>query len=212
MKKKIISYLADGIAAGIILTIGCAANISADSKFAGAFLFSIGLFAIINFKFGLYTGKAGYMALRPYSYIGEVVLTLIGNFIGAAVAGSLLSMAFTDLYAGASKIMETKITSSPATAAIAAVFCGILMFTAVEGNRHATEKSDFVGGLFMVVMPVMAFIICGFNHSIADFGYFFLSRAMLPYEFLPYIVLVILGNALGCMIIPTIKKFSENKL
>ena len=75
MKNKHLSFFADGIMSGVLLCIGCAVSLSVDSKIVGAFLFSLGLFAIITFKFGLYTGKAGYMAMRPPSYIIEVILT-----------------------------------------------------------------------------------------------------------------------------------------
>ena len=50
------------------------------------------------------------------------------------------------------------------------------MFTAVDGNKRAAEKGDFVMSLFIVVLPVMVFILCGFNHCIADTCYFFISK------------------------------------
>ena len=79
MGKKIISFLSDGILSGIFLCVGCCVSMSVESKPLGAFLFSLGLCAIIVFKFGLFTGKAGYMAVKALSYVPEVVLTFIGN-------------------------------------------------------------------------------------------------------------------------------------
>lgn len=79
MGKKIISFLSDGILSGIFLCVGCCVSMSVESKPLGAFLFSLGLCAIIVFKFGLFTGKAGYMAVKPLSYVPEVVLTFIGK-------------------------------------------------------------------------------------------------------------------------------------
>ena len=87
MGKKIISFLSDGILSGIFLCVGCCVSMSVESKPLGAFLFSLGLCAIIVFKFGLFTGKAGYMAVKPLSYVPEVVLTFIGNATGAAIGG-----------------------------------------------------------------------------------------------------------------------------
>ena len=52
-------------------------------------------------------------------------------------------------------------TSSPLSICVLAVFCGILMFTAVDGSKRAAEKGDFVMSLFIVVLPVMVFILCG---------------------------------------------------
>lgn len=215
MKNKNLSYFADGIMSGVFLCIGCAVNLSVDSPLAGAFLFSLGLFAIITFRLGLYTGKAGYMAMRPPSYIIEVILTLIGNITGTAFGGWLLNLTRFGEEAYASRaqiIIQTKVSDSPASIAVLAIFCGILMFTAVEGNRRTSQNGNYIGSLFIVVLPVMVFILCGFNHSIADFSYFFISRCAEAASFLPYIILVILGNAVGCMLIPFFKRFSANKL
>lgn len=214
MKNKIISFLVDGMLSGILLCVGCTVSLSVESKLAGAFLFSLGLFAITAFKFGLYTGKAGYMALRPYSYIIEVVLTLVGNIIGTAIGGGLIGLTKSGvtIKAAAAAVIEGKVTDNPLSIAILAIFCGILMFIAVEGNRRTTEKGDYVGGLFVMVLPVMVFIMCGFNHSIADFAYFFISHCSNVGDFIPYVTIVILGNALGCTLIPYFKRFSVNKL
>lgn len=214
MKNKFLSFFTDGITSGILLCIGCAVSLSVDSKLAGSFLFSLGLFAIITFKFGLYTGKAGYMAMRPPSYIAEVILTLLGNITGAALGGGLINLTKlgNNIHAGAAQIIETKVTDFPLSMFVLAIFCGILMFIAVEGNRKASENGDNLGALFIMVLPVMVFILCGFNHSIADFSYFFISRCANTAAFLKYVSIVILGNALGCMFIPIIKKLSINPL
>ncbi len=214
MKNKYISFFADSIVSGILLCIGCAVNLSVNSPIAGAFLFSLGLFAIISLKLGLYTGKAGYMAMRPLSYVGEVIITLFGNIVGASIGGGLLSLTKLgkSICSGAAQIVLTKSFDSPLSIAVMAFFCGILMFIAVEGNRRETEKGNFIGALFVMVMPVMVFILCGFNHSIADFSYFFISRCAYAYKFIPYVVIVIFGNACGCMLIPIIKKLSINPL
>lgn len=154
------------------------------------------------------------MAMRPYPYIKEVILTLFGNICGAAVGGGLLNLTKlgSNICTNAADIIAAKTSDSPVSITILAIFCGILMFIAVEGNSRSRKNGDFMGALFSVVMPVMIFILCGFNHSIADFSYFFISRCKNVSEFLPYIILVILGNAVGCMFIPVIKRFSINAL
>lgn len=214
MKKNLISFFADALMSGILLCIGCAVSLSVDSKLAGSFLFSLGLFAIISFKFGLYTGKAGYMAMRPPSYIIEVLMTLFGNICGTAVGGGLLNLTKlgNNINAAAADIILTKTSDFPLSIFVLGIFCGILMFIAVEGNRRVGEKGDFIGSLFIMVLPVMVFILCGFNHSIADASYFFIGRCTHFKEFIPYFILVVLGNAVGCMLIPIVKRLSVNKL
>ena len=132
-------------------------SMSVESKPLGAFLFSLGLCAIIVFKFGLFTGKAGYMAVKPLSYVLEVVLTFIGNATGAAIGGFLLNLTRlgATLSEKAAAITATKFADSPLSIFVLAVFCGILMFTAVDGNKRAAEKGDFVMSLFIVVLPVI---------------------------------------------------------
>ena len=214
MIKKTVSIFSDGVLAGVLLCVGCTVNMLTDSKIAGAFLFSLGLFAIITFKLSLYTGKAGYIAIKPPSYIGEVVITLFGNTAGTASGALLLNLTRYGTYLSkkASDIMETKISDSPLSIFILAVFCGVLMFTAVHGNKCNNEKGNFIGALFIVVLPVMVFILCGFNHCVADLAYFFISRCAQKLHALPYFLLVISGNAAGCMLIPAVKKLSENKI
>ncbi len=189
-------------------------SMSVESKPLGAFLFSLGLCAIIVFKFGLFTGKAGYMAVKPLSYVPEVVLTFIGNATGAAIGGFLLNLTRlgATLSEKATAITATKFADSPLSIFVLAVFCGILMFTAVDGNKRATEKGDFVMSLLIVVLPVMVFILCGFNHCIADTCYFFISKCANASQAAVYFLCAVLGNAAGCMSVPMVKKLSFNKL
>ena len=68
--KKFFGIVVGGIMAGFTLSISCAVKLSVENGVVGAFLFSLGLFTIITFGFGLYTGKAGYayengMVVKP---------------------------------------------------------------------------------------------------------------------------------------------------
>ncbi len=86
------------------------------------------------------------------------------------------------------------------------------MYTAVEGNRILNEKGIFIGALFITVMPVIIFIIAGFNHSVADTAYFFLGGAKSFLLYLRYIVPAFFGNTLGCSVIPLIKNSHKKKI
>lgn len=213
MFKRIVSFTVDGLMAGLLLSICCAVNIAAGQSFAGAFLFSLGLFAIMELHLGLYTGKVGYLVVKRPKYAGEVTITLVSNAIGAFFGGWLLSLTrFGNYWAIKAKdIMTGKMGDSPISMFMLGVFCGILIFIAVEGDKKCTQADDHVGALFTTLIPVMIFIICGFNHCIADMGYFALSR-FVNFDKAPlYFAMAITGNAVGCMIIPIMKKFSINK-
>ena len=112
----------------------------------------------------------------------------------------------------AQNAMQAKLGDSLLSSFILAVFCGILMFTAVEGSRRCAEKKNFVGGIFVVVMPIMVFILSGFNHCVADFFTYFLAGCPNPMRALLYFPMVILGNMVGGVLIPFFKRFSRNPL
>ena len=200
MGKKIISFLSDGILSGIFLCVGCCVSMSVESKPLGAFLFSLGLCAIIVFKFGLFTGKAGYMAVKPLSYVPEVVLTFIGNATGAAIGGFLLNLTRLEatLSEKAAAITATKFADSPLSIFILAVLCGMLMYIAVDGFK---EK----GNPIILFMGVSVFILCGFEHCIANMFYFSLAGAWSVKAFL-YLLIMTLGNSVGGILIPLVKK------
>ena len=77
---------------------------------------------------------------------------------------------------------------------------------------NAKEEKNFAGSLFVVVMPVMVFIICGFNHCIADMFYYFFAGCPEPSKAIVYFILAIAGNSVGGMIVPLLKKLSNQPL
>ena len=86
---------------------------------------------------------------------------------------------------------------------ITAFFCGILMYTAVAIYK---EKGSPLGIFFCV--PV--FILSGFEYSIADMFYFFCAR-MFSGEVFLFLLLVVIGNAVGGMFIPALRLLAEEK-
>ncbi len=217
--NKWLSYIIDGILSGITLGVGGMVSFSSDNRYVGAFLFALGLFTIVQFRYGLFTGKVGYIVNREPAYILEVLVTLASNAVGTFISAILLRQTrfFTTVVSGMEQTIEERVTAAvdgkihddPLSIFVLALFCGMLMFTAVEVNRQCRAKGNFVGALFGVVFPVVVFIICGFNHCIADmFYYFFCGCPDVPAAIL-YFVLAILGNAAGGMLIPAMKKLSN---
>ena len=222
MKNKYISYVADGILAGMMIGIGAIVLMSCANRYIGAFLFSLGLFSIVALKYGLYTGKVGYIVCRDKAFALETVITLAANAFGTFAAAYLFRatrLAKTavaememSVIERSKALMETKINDSALSVLGLAFFCGILMFTAVEIYRKCSKSGNYAGAVFGVVMPVFVFIICGFNHSIADMAYYFLAGCPNPGDAMVYFVLAALGNALGGVFVPLLKKLSVNAL
>ncbi|MDE6732762.1 MAG: formate/nitrite transporter family protein, partial [Oscillospiraceae bacterium] len=192
--------------------IGGCVSLSCDNKYVGAALFSLGLFAIIQFGFGLFTGKIGYVPLRKPSYLLECLFTLLGNAAGTFIDAILLRQ--TRISAA---IIEKSATSVAVktgdgllSAFILAIFCGLLMFTAVENARLSNEAGGHVEKVVGTMLCIMVFILCGFNHCIADMFYIFLTGT-LP-QVAAYLPIVILGNSVGGMIVPLLKKLTDKPI
>lgn len=207
--RSVIKWIVYGILAGICISIGGTVYLSVENKIAGAFLFSLGLLTIVIFGFNLFTGKVGYIPLRNPLYITEVISTLVGNLIGTLCSALLLRLTrFGDnLRASVTASVEAKTSDSLLSAFILALFCGMLMFIAVDGFRHSNEKGQTAAALAIIMLPVAVFILCGFNHSVADMYYLFLYG--FKASFIPYLLIVILGNSVGGMLIPLASKLNK---
>lgn len=90
-----------------------------------------------------------------------------------------------------------KINDSIISILILAMFCGILMFLAVDNYKK--NKSDFAKylGIFMCVI---VFILSGFEHCIANMFYFSLA-SLWSTKSLWYILIMIIGNSIGAILI-----------
>lgn len=73
-KNKWLSFWMDGMLSGLMIGIGGIVSQSCENRYLGAFLFSLGLFCIVQFQYGLYTGKVGYILDRDRAYLGETFL------------------------------------------------------------------------------------------------------------------------------------------
>lgn len=210
MKNFLISYLAYSFASGMLVSMGGVVYLSCDNKYLGAMLFGLGLYTIIQFGFYLFTGKVGYIADKGVKYIPEVLLILVGNCIGTAVTALLVNLTrFGDkISEKAYTIMEGKLADTPASAFILAVFCGMLMYIAVENASINKKTNSYTAILAGTLLAIMVFIISGFNHCIADMFYLFVSGNYKS-EAVLYFVLVILGNSVGGMTLPFIRKSGE---
>ncbi len=203
IKSKLANIILRSFMTGIAIGIGATAFLSCESKTAGAFLFGTGLFIILNFGFYLYTGKVGYIVEKKPSYIAEVALIWLGNFAGTFVFAALILCTRSAAIAQkAAAMCAVKTSDTLLSLLVLSFFCGILMFIAADGFK---EIENPVGKMLAVFLPVMAFILSGFEHSIADMFYFSVSRSWTARSFLCLLVMTA-GNALGGMLVPLARK------
>ena len=202
MKKKDIKKYADflikGIYAGIMIGIGGCAFLSLDNNIAGSFFFSIGLLMICMYGMNLYTGKIGYILIKKLNYIYELLLSLLGNFIGTfLVARVLLLTRINLIQAKAIKMSFIKLNDSLLSIFILSVFCGMLMYIAVNNYKKASNEIGKYVGIFMCVM---VFILCSFEHCVANMFYFSIANVW-SFKTLLYMLIMVLGNSFGSVII-----------
>lgn len=196
--KKYLDFLIKGIYAGILISIGGVAYLAIENKVAGSFIFSFGLLTVCMYSFNLFTGKVGYLLVNKLNYLLELLISLIGNFLGTFIVGNLMRLTrFNNYIETAKNIVNIKLNDSILSIFILAIFCGMIMYIAV--NNYKKEK-DIVGKYITIFMGVMAFILCGFEHCVANMFYFSIA-GVFSFKVLCYLLVMILGNSLGSVII-----------
>lgn len=203
---KYLKVLFSSIGAGLLIGLGGWVFISmfATSKFIGSLLFSLGLFTIIISKMHLYTGKIGYVFENKLSYVFELIIIWFGNFIGAAIIG--LSLQATRNIDSVSlvlnNIVEAKLNDNIWSILLLSIFCGMMIYIAV-----AAQKKDIhpIFKLFAIIVPVIVFIISGFEHVVANMFYF-IANGSFDIKVLGYLIIMTIGNSLGSWILWGIEK------
>lgn len=158
-------------ASGFLISLGCKICLNTGG-FLGALLFSIALCCIVQYGLPLFTGKVGYRVS-----VKTLMFILLCNLIGAMAGGLLL-----EAYIPAEKAALRFVPSWALF--IKGVGCGALMFLAVDLGKKCP---------WLTIMCVMAFILSGFEHCIADMAY--MSNNAI--EHLDALFVIILGNAAG---------------
>lgn len=196
--KKYVDYLLKGIYAGFMIGIGAIAFLSLENKVLGSFFFSIALLTICMYAMNLYTGKVGYILINKIEYIYELLLGLLGNFIGTFIIGKLILLTrVSNINEKALSLVNIKLNDSLLSIFILSIFCGILMYIAVNNYKKiGTEIGKYIG----IFMCVMTFILCGFEHCIANMAYITIANAW-SWKVLLYVLIMILGNSFGAILI-----------
>lgn len=193
-------------AAGFMIGIGAAVYLSCGSKIAGALLFTVGLFTICAFGMNLFTGKIGYVFSNKNN--PNCIVIWLGNLAGASVGMALLRIAKPSLQTAAKEMMDAKLQQNYLGIPILAFFCGVLMYIAVENYRANPHGIGKTTGLFLCVS---SFILCGFEHSIADMCYAALAVEGFDdlWKYMVFLIVVSVFNGLGAL---TIRWFTAAKV
>ena len=151
-------------------------------------MFSLGLLSICVTGQYLFTGKVSYSNKKFFLFT-----ILVGNFIGSAGFGWIIRHLRPDFVEKASNLCLKKI-SEGFTVIPLGILCNILIYFAVEGFKK--------GYVILLIFCVMGFILCGFEHCIANMFYFSVAGI---FDF-GYILLNIIGNAIGGILVFKLRK------
>lgn len=198
----------NAILAGFAVSLGGVVYLNLDNHLAGSFLFSIGLFTIFTFGLNLYTGKVCYIVNNKPSYLITVLVVYAGNLVGTIGTGYLFRHTkLSKLIDHTTELVNTKLSDTLFSTFIMAVMCGVMMCIAVVGFR--TIK-DSVGKHLALVLPIMVFILSGYEHSVADMFYFSMANAWGTKAIL-YIIVISIGNLVGGSLIPLVQKLIKEE-
>lgn len=185
MEQRIITFT-KAFLAGICISIGGTVFLSVDNKIIGSLLFSLGLLTIMKFKLNLFTGQIGYI-LETKRYV-DIVIVALGNVFGTIIYGTMIreTYVYPNIQEKCNTIVNNKLNQSYISLLFLAIFCGILMYAAVEEYRKSTQN-------LLPILCVSVFILCGYEHSIAYSVYSGIAG-----DFnIPRLMVVFLGNTIG---------------
>jgi len=133
-----------------------------------------------------------------------ISLTLLGNVVGIVITASLVLVAKgNSIQTLALEQIALKFEGVMwHQTFILALFCGVLMYTAVDGFKRI---KDPIIRVLVVILSVVIFLLSGFEHSIANIAYVVLAKTI-SFKIVLYLIAMILGNGLGAIILNLIHK------
>ena len=181
MKKIFLS----AILAGAVIAFGGTVFLSVENTVVGSIFFTIGLFVVCTRGLHLFTGKVCYV---------------FDNDMGYALAEKCTRL--VSLSARAQGICELKLSEPLFGAFILAVFCNVMIYIGVEGYRSNPHE---LGKYLALFFGVCVFILCGFEHCVANMYYFTMGGAWSGRAVL-YLLVMTVGNAAGGVAGPVARK------
>lgn len=185
-KLPLITTLILAALAGAFIALGAAAFTAAMTgidpigphRLIGGLIFSLGLILVVLAGAELFTGNVLMVIACLDGKIGAMSLlrnwgvVYVGNFIGSALIAVLMWL--TGLYEGgfgesAEKVALTKLDLSVTEAFARGVLCNILVCLAVWLSFGARQAS---GKVLVILWPISAFVLLGFEHSVANMFFF----------------------------------------
>lgn len=195
------------VLAGVVISIGGTVFLSLENRVLGALMFTVGLFTICTFGFHLFTGKVCYVFENGRDYALALPVIWLGNLCGTLLTAFLegLTRAGPALQEKAAALCAVKLGDNIGSIFILAVLCNILICIAVDGfGKNPHELGKYLSLLF----GVMVFILCSFEHCVANMYYFSIAGAWSLKTF-GYVLVMTVGNSVGGVLIPLFRRWRD---
>ena len=202
---KQLKIFISGMMAGLAISLGGTVFLSVDSKLIGALAFTVGLFSVCTRGLALYTGRVCYLFENDRAYALDLPIIWLGNLAGTFLTAQILlqTRIAPILREKAAGLCETKLSDDLLSIFILAVFCNILIFIAVDGFRQNPHE---LGKYLALFFGVVVFILCGFEHCVANMYYFSVAGAWSAKTLL-YVLVMTAGNSVGGLLLPLLHRF-----
>lgn len=232
-QTKPLKYLVKGIMAGFYLSVAVILSYTLAAmtndispvlaKMFPAFTFSLALVLICLLGADLFTGNCLTMGIAYYDKkenIGSVIkvltLSYLGNLIGCIIIGFIFikSGSGSNIFPSyLPKLVEAKTSMDISSLVLKGIMCNFVVCIATYANVKLKSESAKMIAMFWLIA---AFVIAGFEHSIANMGVFaisFFTIGSLPFgEVLNNMVWVTLGNIIGGGILYALPLYYMNKV
>ena len=186
MNKHLNSFLA-----GALIGIGNIALVSCENKVIGSLLFSLALLSIISLNLPLYTGRIG-KVITNKKQENLIAILILNAFGSMATCGLYILMDSANLEK-MKTVCDAKYGKSYLTLFVAGIMCNILIHIAVSSRRET-----------VIILCIMCFILCGFEHSIADAGYLIFGGDVLKW------LVIVAGNTVGGILTEFLLRFNPS--
>lgn len=191
---KRLSVFFSAVMAGVSIAFGGTVFLALENKLAGAALFTVGLFTVCEQGLHLFTGKVCYACRRDRGYRLDLPVVWLGNLAGAALVARTVALTRLAQLSGKAQILcGVKTADSLLSLFILGILCNVFIFIAVDGFSTIQRETGKYLALFF---GIMVFIVCGFEHCVADMYYFFLAGAWSPRAVL-CLLTITAGNVCG---------------
>ncbi len=204
---KTLRTFVSGVLAGACIALGGTVFLLTESRLAGALLFTVGLFTICTCGFSLFTGRVCYVFRRGGAYAAALPVIWLGNLAGTALV-ALIERATRigpALQAAVETVCAAKLGDTPGSVFLLAVLCNVLIYIAVDGFANNPHE---LGKYLALFFGVTVFILCGFEHCVANM-YYFTAAGVWSLRTLGYLLLMTAGNAVGGVLLPLARGWLE---